>query len=136
MEFERKRYHAHLDMAPLIDVVLNLLLFFMLTSHLVQEPAIQITLPTSRTAEAVQQTVRMVSVTKSGDIFLQEKRVDLKNLRAELLGSIQDPQKDFVRIKADREVPVGLLVKVIDEVRQGGIIHFSILTTKEEGKGF
>jgi biopolymer transport protein ExbD len=132
MEFERKRYHAHLDMAPLIDVVLNLLLFFMLTSHLVQEPAIQITLPSSRTAEAVQQTIKMVSVTKVGEIFLQDKRVDLKNLRAELLGSLSDPAKDFVRIKADRDVPVGLLVKIIDEVRLGGIIHFSILTTKDE----
>lgn len=132
MEFERKRYHAHLDMAPLIDVVLNLLLFFMLTSHLVREPAIQITLPSSRTAQSVQQNVKMISVTKEGEIFLQDKQVQLKNLRAELLGSLPDPQKDFVRIKADREVPVGLLVKVIDEVRLGGIVHFSILTTKEE----
>ena len=133
MEFERKRYHTHLDMAPLIDMVLNLLLFFMLTSHLVQEPAIKIALPSSRTAEVVQQTVRMVSVTKAGEIFVQDKRVDLKNLRTELLNSVQDPQKDFVRIKADRDVPVGMLVKVIDEVRLGGIIHFSILTAREDG---
>ncbi len=51
MKFERKRSHVHLDIAPLVDVVLNLLLFFMLTSHLVEEPAIKIRLPDSRTAE-------------------------------------------------------------------------------------
>jgi biopolymer transport protein ExbD len=132
MEFERRRHrHHHLDIAPLVDVVFLLLLFFMLTSHLVREPAIQIKLPSSKTAEAVRQTVRMISISKTGEIFLQDKRMDLSGLRSELRESIPDPQRDFVRIKADREVPVGLLVKVIDEVRLGGVQHFSVLTTKE-----
>ena len=46
MEFERRRHnHAHMNIAPLVDVVFLLLLFFMLTSHLMQEPAIKIKLP-------------------------------------------------------------------------------------------
>lgn len=103
----------------------------MLTSNLVREPSIRIILPQSKTADASAPEVRLISLTKQGELFLQDKRVDWENLRTELSALIKDPKRDFVRIKADREVSVGLLVRLIDEVRMAGIIHFSILTTKE-----
>ncbi len=81
MEFKRRRhYHEFLNIAPLVDVVFLLLLFFMLTSHLVQEPAIRVTLPDSKTAEVRNEPIRTVFVTKNGEVFFTDKRVDLKNL--------------------------------------------------------
>jgi biopolymer transport protein ExbD len=130
MEFERKRYHAHLDIAPLVDVVLNLLLFFMLTSHLIEEPAIKIRLPDSTTAESMEEISRTISITKNGEIYFMDKRVDLNNLRTAIQESLPDREKDFLRIKADKEVDVGLLVSVIDEVRLAGVKTFSIVTER------
>ncbi|PIV20754.1 MAG: hypothetical protein COS40_10920 [Deltaproteobacteria bacterium CG03_land_8_20_14_0_80_45_14] len=130
MEFERKRYHVHLDIAPLVDVVLNLLLFFMLTSHLIEEPAIKIRLPDSTTAESMRETSQIVTITKNGELYFMDKRVDLKNLRAAIQDSFPEREKGFLRIKADKEVDVGLLVSVIDEVRLSDVKTFSIVTER------
>jgi biopolymer transport protein ExbD len=130
MEFERRRYHVHLDIAPLVDVVLNLLLFFMLTSHLVEEPAIKIKLPDSTTAESMREISRTVTITKNGELYFMDRRVDLKNLRVAIQDSVSDKEKGFLRIKADKEVDVGLLVSVIDEVRLSDVRNFSIVTER------
>jgi biopolymer transport protein ExbD len=130
MEFERKRYHVHLDIAPLVDVVLNLLLFFMLTYHLIDEPAIKIRLPDSRTAESMTEISQTITITKSGDLYFMDKRVDLKNLRAAIQNSLPEREKGVLRIKADKEVDVGLLVSVIDEVRLSNVKNFSIVTER------
>jgi len=130
MEFERKRYHVHLDIAPLVDVVLNLLLFFMLTSHLVEEPGIKIRLPDSTTAESMREISRTITITKNGELYFMDKRVDLKNLRVAIQDSLPEKEKGFLRIKADKEVDVGSLVSVIDEVRLSDIKNFSIVTER------
>ena len=61
-----------------------------------------------------------------------DKMVDLKNLQTAIREDLTDAEKDFLRIKADRDVSVGLLVNVIDEVRLSGVKNFSIVT--ESGK--
>ena len=131
MEFERRRHnHAHMDIAPLVDVVFNLLLFFMLTSHLIQEPAIKIRLPDSKTAEAKSETIRTLLITKDGEIYFMGRRVDIKSLKVAIKENFKDMEKEFLRIKADRDVSVGILVSVIDEVRLSGIKNFSVVTER------
>jgi len=130
MEFERKRYHSHLDMAPLIDVVFNLLLFFMLTSQLIQQPAIKIKLPSSKTAQPVSERVNTITITKEGFVYLLDKRIDLENL-SKLVGElVKDKEKDFLRIQADKDASVDILIKVIDEVKTAGVKNFSIVTER------
>jgi biopolymer transport protein ExbD len=113
-----------------VDVVLNLLLFFMLTYHLIDEPAIKIRLPDSRTAESMTEILQTITITKNGEIYFMDKRVDLKNLRALIQVSLPDREKGLLRIKADKELDVGLLVSVIDEVRLSDIKNFSIVTER------
>lgn len=131
MEFERKRHnHDFINIAPLVDVVFLLLLFFMIVSNVQEEPAIRIKLPDSKTAEAQEKIVRMVLITKSGEIYFMDKRVDLQNLRMAVEDGFKDGEKDFLKIKADRDVNVGLLVSVIDEVKLSGVRNFSIVTER------
>ncbi len=131
MEFERRRHnHAHLNIAPLVDVVFLLLLFFMLTSHLMQEPAIKIKLPESKTAEAKSDTVKTILITKTGEIYFMDRRVDLNNLQFVIKEELKDTQADFLRIKADRDADVGALISVIDEVRLAGVRNYSIVTER------
>ena len=131
MEFERRHHnHHHIEIAPLVDVVFLLLLFFMLTSHLIQEPAVRIKLPGSRTSEVKPETARTIWITKTEQIYFQDRPV-AQDLLVEALkkggkGGGQEPLK----IKSDREVSVGFLIKVIDAVRLAGISNFSILTER------
>jgi biopolymer transport protein ExbD/biopolymer transport protein TolR len=103
----------------------------MLTSHLIEEPAIKIRLPDSTTAESMREISRTISITKDGEIYFMDKKVDLKNLRAAIQESPLEREKGFLRIKADQEVDVGLLVSVIDEVRLAGVKTFSIVTERK-----
>jgi len=131
MEFERKKHnHTHLNIAPLVDVVFLLLLFFMLTSHLMLEHAIKIKLPESKTAEAQRDAIKTIYISKDGGIYFMDKRVDLNNLQMAIKEGVKDIQIDFIRIKADRESDVGILVSVIDEVRLSGIKNYSIATER------
>jgi biopolymer transport protein ExbD len=131
MEFERRRYnHSHINITPLVDVVFLLLLFFMLTSHLMQESAIKIKLPESKTADAKNETIKTITVTKNGEIYFMDKRVDLKDLQTAIKNALKDAEHDFVRIKADKESDVGILVSVIDEVRLTGVRKYSIATER------
>ncbi|MCG2721158.1 MAG: biopolymer transporter ExbD [Thermodesulfovibrionales bacterium] len=131
MEFERRRHnHAHMNIAPLVDVVFLLLLFFMLTSHFVQEPSIKIKLPDSQTAETTTETERTIMVAKTGEIYFMDKRVDLENLRMAIQETGISNKSEFLRIKSDKEADVGLLVSVIDEVKLAGVTNFSIVTKR------
>lgn len=98
MEFERrKRRHSHIDIAPLVDVVFLLLLFFMLTFNMAMDQAIEI--------EAIPAVIR------------------------------QHPEwspDTPVNIRADQNVSVGLLVRVIDGIRNSGSRHFNVLTEKRQ----
>ncbi len=129
MEFERKRYnHSHMNIAPLVDVVFLLLLFFMLTSSLVRESAVKIRLPQSRTAATERETIKTVIITREGRILFMDREVSLSGLQK----AVREGAKDSLRIKADRNASVGLLMKVIDEVRLAGVRNFSVVAEKAE----
>ncbi len=131
MEFDRKRHrHEFINIAPLVDVVFLLLLFFMISSNLIKEPAIAIRLPESRTAEVRNETVKTIIIARGGEIYFMDTYVDLKDLQNIIRDNTNDIKKDLLRIKADKDVDVGLLVNVIDEVRLSGVINFSIVTER------
>lgn len=96
----------------------------------IEEPAIKIRLPDSRTAESMEEISRTITITKNGELYFMDKRVDLKNLRVAIQDSLPDREKGFLRIKADKELDVGLLVSVIDEVRLSDVKTFSIVTER------
>jgi len=125
MEFERKRYnHTYMNIAPLVDVVFLLLLFFMLATHLVQEQAIGLNLPESETAEMKELKGLEIVIKRDGEIFLNGEPVSLKRLG----GLLEGGRDESLTIKADRDLRLGLMIKVIDQVRKAGVSEFSIVT--------
>lgn len=131
MEFERsRRRHTHIDVAPLVDVVFNLLLFFVITYNVAADPAVKIRLPESKTADSQAEEQVVIALSREGQIYLGEKAIqteDLPSLVREALSRCKEPS---VKIKADQEVPVSLLLKVVDAVKLTGCSTFSIATEK------
>lgn len=129
MKFERrKRFTAPLDIAPLVDVIFLLLLFFMLTSRMVSEPAISIDLPDSSTAEVQTPSEVVVTISDQGELFLGDEPVSLESLTDALKVRLQRKNSPVVHLRADHEVEVGLLIHVVDSVKQSGCSSFSIET--------
>ena len=131
MEFKRRRYnHSYLNIAPLVDVVFLLLLFFMLTSHFIEEQSIRVRLPESRTSEYTERAGIRIFINEKGDVILNRKKVKVDDLHTLLKEQISLDKTKNVEIRADRDVKVSLLMKVIDEIRLAGINDFNIVTEK------
>ena len=119
MEFEgRKRINARLDMAPLIDVVFLLLIFFMLSAHFVTQPGIKIDLPTASTAKLQTEEDIVISITADSVLYLNEEKVSLEDLLEKLKKKMDESQKRVVIVKADEKIDLGLAVRVMDISKQ------------------
>ena len=115
MEFEeRKKVKTQLNIAPLIDMVFLLLIFFMLSSHFVTQPGIKIVLPTAVTAKLYPEEDIIVSITKDGHLYLNDEKVNLHSLLTRLRSKLEAAKKKSVIIKADEKIDLGLAVKVMD----------------------
>ncbi|MCG2713959.1 MAG: biopolymer transporter ExbD [Candidatus Omnitrophica bacterium] len=133
MEFEgRKRVDTRLNIAPLIDVVFLLLIFFMLSAHFVTQPGIKLTLPTASTAKLHPEEDIIISITNDNALYLNEKKVNLDNLLEKLRVKLNKSQKKTVIIKADEKIDLGLAVKVMDIAKQAEAEGLVISTKTEE----
>jgi len=133
MEFEgRKRVDTHLNIAPLIDVVFLLLIFFMLSSHFVTQPGIKLSLPSATTAKLHPEENVIIFITKDNDLYLNEEKVNLENLTDKLRAKLNESSKKIVIIKADEKIDLGLAVKVMDIAKQADAEGLVISTKAEE----
>lgn len=109
-----------LNIAPLVDVVLLLIIFFMLTSHFIEEAGIDLMLPTSKTAVSQEVLPTVVSITREGNVFLNERPISIKGLSFHLMPILGKEKKKEVMVKVDRDCRVQILVSVMDEIRKAG----------------
>ena len=132
MRFKRKVQleKGHLDMAPLIDCIFLLLIFFLLTSNFVFQPGIKINLPKAVTSEVVQENTLVVTVTSDNRFYLNEAPITFVELRSKLK-STADKGKPIL-IKADRDVALGRVVNIWDFCRDIGITQINIATNQEQ----
>ncbi len=121
IEFEQsKPLNTSLSIAPLIDIVFLLLLFFLLTSVSI-DPGIALDLPEAATAEFQQeQAEQVIYISKLGEIYLNERFVPVDDLAVILANILEDDAGKHVTIKADKEVAFGVFVRVLDIAKEAG----------------
>lgn len=119
MEFDkRKRISMHLEIAPLIDIVFLLIIFFMLTANFIIQPGIKITLPTAVAAEPQKEEDVIIFISEDNKIFLDTQQIDITELKDALKKKIEISQKKSVILKADEKINLGLAVRVMDIAKQ------------------
>ncbi len=129
MEFERrKKIHTHLDIAPLIDVVFLLLIFFMLSSRFITQTGIKVTLPAATIKEVHPLEKIILYITEDDNIYLNEKRINLSHLLPRLKTELNESLDKSIIIKADEKVNLGLAVKVMDIAKRAGAKNLIIST--------
>ena len=121
MEFRRRlKPVATVDLVPMIDVVFQLVLFFMLSSTFILTPGISLVLPESSTAEPVAMTRMVITVVSREEIYLNKDRYTLEGLD-NLLKGVRLEDKDTpgsIIIEGDSAAPYSLLVEVLDILRR------------------
>jgi biopolymer transport protein TolR len=119
---------AEINITPLVDVVLVLLLIFMLTAPVLQS-GVEVALPKTRTVNQLTEERMVVTIDREQNVFLQDKPVNVNQLPALLRTTGKaDPSKKIIYLRADERVPFGAFASVMDAVKQAGITNISIVT--------
>ena len=114
-----------INITPLVDVVLVLLLIFMVTAPVLQS-GVEVAVPQTRTVNQLTEQHRVVTVDKDQNVFLDDKPVNVHDLPGLLARG--NEAKETVYVRADQRVPFGAFASVMDGIKQAGIANISIVT--------
>ncbi|MCW8917711.1 MAG: biopolymer transporter ExbD [Gammaproteobacteria bacterium] len=133
MQFEgRRRSTQAPNLTPLIDIVFLLLVFFMLTSHFVQEQSLNIELPVADSGDAVGEDSRLeVVIAKDGRLLINDHFVADEALLEVLRTALAGQGDKQVRIRGDRTSPLGRSVTVLDAARRAGASGVDIVSEQK-----
>ncbi|HEX7061129.1 MAG TPA: biopolymer transporter ExbD [Woeseiaceae bacterium] len=115
-----------IDLAPMLDFTINLLIFFIITTSFIKEAGVEVFKPEALTAEHRESGNLLIAIRENGDIWMDRKQVDLREVRPLIERLHIERPDDTVVIIADRNSHAGMVAKVMDEVRAGGISEVSI----------
>ena len=115
-----------IDLAPMLDFTINLLIFFIITTSFIKEPGITVFKPNASTAEERPKGNLLVAIRENGDVWIDRQSVDLRELRGIIERLHVERPDDSVVIIADKSSRAGMVAKVMDEVRAGGIKDVAI----------
>jgi biopolymer transport protein TolR len=118
---------ADINITPLVDVVLVLLIIFMVTAPVLQS-GIEVAVPKTRTVKEITEERLVITIDKSQRVFLGNDVVNINEIAARIRQKIRDPQHQSIFIRADENVPFGAFATVMDSVKQSGISNVSIVT--------
>ena len=135
MKSKRGSIRSNVDMTPMIDIVFQLILFFLVSTTFAVLPGIKLNLPQSHTSEST--SVQGITITADADglLFFNEKEVSAEDLKKELVlydtGSLK--KEEFpVSLEADSEVTNGTIVKIFDIIRESGYSVINLRTASEK----
>ena len=123
---------SEINITPLVDVVLVLLLIFMITAPVLQS-GVEVAVPRTRTVNQLTEEHLVVTIDKDQNVFLQDKPVNIHDLTG-LLAANPSNEKKVIYVRADQKVPFGAFASVMDAVKQAGITNVSIVTQPLDAK--
>lgn len=125
---EDRRPMADINVTPLVDVMLVLLVIFMVTAPMMQQ-GVQVNLPKADTkAMTPQDEAVVVSVDRSGKVFINKDEIPAADLRNRLTAMFASREKKEVFLKADAGVPYGEVVKTMADIKGAGIERLGMVT--------
>ena len=134
MSMRRLQAKTEINMTPLIDVVLQLIIFFMITTTFRAAPGISLDLPGSKTAQSVSSSVLHVVVMSENEIYVEKTRTNLEGLTTALKQKVSGTDSGQMRAVLEGRAGASyqLIVSVLDAFRMNGIENVGLITRKEK----
>lgn len=120
-----------INLAPFVDTIMILLIFFVVTANLYVETGVDVTKPRAQSAKPVGQKAMLVGVTREGTVHVYGRQVSLERLRMLVEQEVARQSEVSVVIVADRDAVVGRAVEVMDQCSQAGVHKISMAAGKE-----
>ncbi len=127
----RERQKAEINMAPMLDMVFILLIFFLVTTSFVRESGVEVQRPVAKSTRIEKTSSLQIGINQNGLIYAGGRQIDIRSIRAVVERYLAENPDGNVLIVADRETKTGLTVKVLDFCRLAGAARVAVAATRE-----
>lgn len=117
-------------MAPLLDMVFILLIFFLVTTSFVKEAGVEVERPVAQSAETKEATNVIIGIDENGHVYMEGKRLDVRSVQPRMKQYVMETPKGSVVIAADKKSRTDTLIRVLDGCRLAGVKNISIAARK------
>lgn len=125
-KIKREDEEATIDMTPMLDIVFIMLIFFIVTTSFVKEAGIDVQKPKAANASKKPSANIFIAVRENGEIWMDKRVVDVERVSANIEKLLAEQPTDIVIIQADKKAEHGVVVKVMDAIKDAGIDKISI----------
>jgi biopolymer transport protein ExbD len=123
---------SEIDLTPMLDVVFIMLIFFIVTASFVKEAGIQVTRPQAQQNEASDENRNiLLTVTSANEIWLEDRRIDIRSVRANVERLHAENPKAAVVIRAHDDSDTETFAAIADQSREAGVYDVSLATFSE-----
>ncbi len=130
---DKPKRKVQINVTSLIDVLFILLIFFMVSSTFLEQPGMKLELPKAKSAQVEQIENLIIYVDRRMQIFLNDKPVAVDRLEKQLRETIADNESPTLVLRADKAVPHGLVVTIMDVAKQVGVKRLVVGTEVDRG---
>ncbi len=131
---KNKKGAVELNIAPLIDMVFILLIFFLVTTSFVKETGIDVTRPTASTATTKPKATILIAVDSQNRVFMDHREIDIRAVRANTERALAENPDGAVVVVADQTSDTGIAIQVMDGCRLAGAPNVSLAAALPEGQ--
>jgi biopolymer transport protein ExbD len=134
------RYHRHsadapeeshgIDLAPMLDFTMNLLIFFIIIAVFVKESGLVVSRPTGGPPPPKDKQSLAIQINEQGDVYIDGRVIDPRAVRANVERQHAVDSTAGVLVVADKKAPTGLLVQVVDQIHLGGVVNITFATAE------
>ena len=118
---EKTPSKSFINLTPLVDMLFIILLFFLVTSTFIDQPNIQLELPTTKHTPTSKVDEQVLTISRDGRLFFQNEPVERKELIQVLKKAFSQQKEKTLVLRADKNVPYGLVVDVMDAAKGAGL---------------
>ncbi len=128
-----KRSTPELNIAPLIDMVFILLIFFLVNTSFVKETGIDVSRPTASTAVVQNKATILIAIDQSNRLFMDHREIDPRAVRANVERALAENPEGAVVVVADKASSTGVAIQVMDGCRMAGASNVSLAASVPQG---
>jgi len=115
-----------INLTPMLDVDFILLIFFIVTTNFIKEPDLEVNRPDAETSNIQENAAILIAIGATNDIWIDGRRVDVRQVKANITKLLADNPQGSVVIQADEKAQADAIIQVMDQSREAGVYAISL----------